>query len=247
MLGSFNATVSHTVDYVLRHRKNMAAIRFRNKLYLLTQDLATSCRQGEAMQGSWRAESVLEHWPLGHWYPLAYWGGKGILVAPSITLERRHKAALNKVGPGDSSNSGDSAPISIDAAVSLKLSKVFSALAHFSTIGPDETLLLKTYSNTFRCCGRWKLKHCRSAGWALFWACMSDKCSPNKEKKIREIRNNYHQTQWYNCLTDRQKHTQKRKDWSRGSNVVNPQLLKCAYLCECVCLAVYHESLVGLH
>ena len=38
MLGSFYAaTASHTVEYGLRHRKNMAAIRFRSKLYLLMQ------------------------------------------------------------------------------------------------------------------------------------------------------------------------------------------------------------------
>ena len=36
------------------------------------KDLATRCRQGEAMQGSWRAESVLEHWPLGHWYHIRW-------------------------------------------------------------------------------------------------------------------------------------------------------------------------------
>ena len=98
-------------------------------------------------------------WALAAWSLISVGlGRKGILVAPSITFERRHTAALKKVGPGDSSNFSDSASISIDAAVSLKLSKVFSALAHFSTIGPRETLLLKTYSNTFRCCGRWKVK-----------------------------------------------------------------------------------------
>ena len=106
-----------------------------------------------------KLKSVVGTWALAAWSLISVGlGGKGILVAPSITFEWRHKAALNKVGPGDSSNSSDSASISIDAAVSLKLSKVFSALAHFSTIGSRETLLLKTYSNTFRCCGRWKVK-----------------------------------------------------------------------------------------
>ena len=195
-----------------------------------------------------KLKSGVGTWALAAWSLISVGlGGKGILVAPSITLERRHKAALNKVGPGDSSNSGDSASISIDAAVSLKLSKVFSVLAHFSTIGPGETLLLKTYSNTFRCCGRWKLKHCRSGGWALFWAGMSDKCSPTRKKKSEKygiiVTKPNGIIVWQ---TDKSTH-KKRKERSRGGNVVNPQLLKCAYLCECVCLAVYHESLVGLH
>ena len=123
-------------------------------------------------------------WALDAWSLISVGlGRKGILVAPSITFERRHKAALNKVGPGDSSNSGDSASISIDAAVSLKLSKVFSALAHFSTIGPGKHCCWRHTHTHSAVVVDEKLKHCRSAGWALFWAGMSDECSPNKEKK----------------------------------------------------------------
>ena len=194
MLGSFYATASHTVDYVLRNWKNIAAIRFRSKLYLLMQ--RKTLRRVVAKEKPCKeVEERSRYLSTGRLVTDIRWlRGKGILVAPSITFEWRHKAALNKVGPGDSSNSGDSASISIDAAVSLKLSKVFSALAHFSTIGPGETLLLKPYSNTFRCCGRWKVKALPKCWMSLVLS--KHVRHLTRRKKIREIRNNYHQTQW---------------------------------------------------
>ena len=70
MLGSFYAvTASHTVDYVLRHRKNIAAIRFRSKLYLLMQRKTLRrvvAKEKPCKEVEGRSRPVLEHWPLGH-------------------------------------------------------------------------------------------------------------------------------------------------------------------------------------
>ena len=161
-------------------------------------------------------------------------GRKGRLVALSITFERRHTAALKKVGPGDSSNSGDSASISIDAAVSLKLSKVFSALAHFSTIGPRETLLLnRRHTQTHSAVVvNEKLKHCRSGGWALFWVGMSE--GEKNQRNMEKLSPN--PMVRYNCLTDRQKHTQKRKELKikRQQCCESPAVEVCTFMRMCV-------------
>ena len=53
-----------------------------------------------------KLKSGVGTWALAAWSLISVGlGWKGILVAPSIAFERRHKAAMNKVGPGDSSNS----------------------------------------------------------------------------------------------------------------------------------------------